>query len=395
MDDDHKILGVRKNIFFLGLVSFFNDFSGEMVQSVMSVFLTVTLGAPAFVVGVIEGAADAISSVLKLFSGWFSDKIGKRKTPAIAGYGISVLARLFLTAVMNFGQVFALRVFDRIGKGFRDSPRDALIAESVPREELGRSYGFHRAMDTLGATVGPLTAFFLLPVLGGDYRKLFLVAFFLGLFAIGSFVFVKEKKKDPAAPMKKVPLNWGVFRANKKFISVVLSIFIFGLGTLPIALVLLKAKEIGSIGDVPLMYFVYSLAFVLTSVPFGRLADKIGERLVIAAGFMFAVIAYVGLSFTSHVVWLTLFFIVLGLYSAATDGMERMLAAKSIGPELLATGQGFLNMAIGFSSLGAGLIGGVLWTTINSAAGLWYAAALSLIGCVLFLIVSAKGSAQA
>ncbi len=271
-----RILGVRKNIFFLGLVSFFNDFSAEMVQSVIPVFLTVTLGAPAFFVGFIEGASDAIASVLKLFSGWFSDKIGKRKAPAIVGYSISVSVRLFLTIVGNYWQVFTLRIFDRIGKGFRDSPRDALIAESVPREELGRSYGFHRAMDTLGATVGPLAAFFLLPFLGGSYHKLFLVAFFLGLFAIGTFFFVKEKKRDDAADRAKrtVKLEWSIFRTYKKFVFVVASIFVFGLGTLPIALVLLKAKEIGSIGDVPLMYFVYSLAFVLTSVPPGTVCGQ-------------------------------------------------------------------------------------------------------------------------
>src|SRR5258708_6782284 len=205
-------------------------------------------------------------------------------------------------------------------------------------------------MDTLGATVGPLAAFFLLPFLGGDYRKFFLIAFFFGLLGIVSFVFVKEKKRHPAIPKRKVKLDWSIFRTYKKFVFVVSSIFIFGLGTLPIALVLLKAKEVGTIGDVPLMYFVYGLAFVLASYPLGRLADKIGERPVIAMGFVFAAVAYFGLSLTAHVIALTLFFVILGIYSAATDGMQRMLAAKALPHELLATGQGFLNMGIGFSS---------------------------------------------
>ena len=157
-----KILGVRRNIFFLGLVSFFNDFSAEMVQSVMPVFLTVFLGAPAFFVGLIEGTADALASIFRLISGWMSDKVGQRKRPAILGYSLSTLTRLFLILVTNFWQVFTLRIIDRIGKGFRDSPRDALIAESVPKEELGLSYGFHRAMDTLGATVGPLLGFLII-----------------------------------------------------------------------------------------------------------------------------------------------------------------------------------------------------------------------------------------
>jgi MFS family permease len=384
-----KIFGVRKNVFFLGLVSFFNDFSSEMVQSVMPVFLTTVLGAPAFFVGFIEGVADALSSVFKLISGWMSDKIGKRKKPAVLGYSLSVFTRLFLTVVTNFWQVFFLRVIDRIGKGFRDSPRDALISESVPKEELGVSFGFHRAMDTLGATFGPLLGFLLIFLFKDGYRILFLVAFFLGLFAIGSFVFVKDQKiKTLETQAKKIKLDWNIFKEHKKFILVVGTLFVLGLGALPIGLVLLKAKEIGSLAQVPLMYFVYSATFVVVAVPIGKLADIIGEKIVIAFGFMLAALSYIALAFTSHILALTLFFIVLGIYSACTDGMQRMLAAKSLHGQLVATGQGFLNMAIGFSSLGAGIIGGLLWTFVNSRAAFLYAAILSLIGLILFSIVT-------
>jgi MFS family permease len=386
-----KIWGIKRNVFFLGLVSFFNDFSAEMVQSVMPVFLTTVLGTPAFFVGLIEGTADALASVFRLISGWMSDKIGKRKKPAILGYSLSTLTRLFLIVVNNFWQVFALRVIDRIGKGFRDSPRDALIAESVPEKELGLSYGFHRAMDTMGATVGPLLGFLIIFWIKDGYKTLFLIAFFLGLFAIGSFIFVKDVKVEKLEKQaKKIKLDWNIFKTHKKFIFVVGSLFIFGLGTLPVGLVLLKAKDAGSLADVPLMYFIYSLTFVIVAVPLGRLADKIGEKIVIAGGFLLAVISYIGLAFTTHLLAITFFFVVLGIYSAATDGMQRMLAAKSLHGELVATGQGFLNMAIGFSSLGAGIIGGLLWTAISSEAALFYAAALSTIGLILFIIMSSR-----
>jgi|SRR5581483_2817053 len=384
-----KIFGVRKNIFFLGLVSFFNDFSSEMVQSVMPVFLTTMLGAPAFFVGLIEGIADALSSVIKLISGWMSDRIGKRKKPAVLGYSLSVLTRLFLTVVTNFWQVFTLRIIDRIGKGFRDSPRDALIAESVPKEELGKSYGFHRAMDTLGATVGPLLGFFIIFFLKDGYRVLFLVGFVLGLFAITSFVFVKDKKlENPAQPKPRIKLDWSIFRKHRHFIYVVGTLFVLGLGALPIGLVLLKTAQVGSLGEVPLMYFVYSLSFVIVAVPIGKLADTIGEHLVIAGGFLLAALSYVGLAFTSHILAATLFFVILGVYAACTDGIQRMLAAKSLGRELAATGQGFLNMALGFSSLGAGVIGGLLWTFAGSQSALLYAAFMSLIGLVLFTAIT-------
>lgn len=385
-----KILGVRRNVFFLGLVSFFNDFSSEMVQSVMPVFLTTVLGAPAFAVGLIEGVADALSSVFKLISGWVSDKIGKRKKLAIAGYSLSVLTRLFLAVVSNFWQVFALRIVDRVGKGIRNSPRDALLVESSSKEDLGKSFNFHRMMDTLGATLGPLLGFFIIFNLKNGYRTLFLIAFFLGLLAVGSFIFVKESpKKNSVEPsVQKIKLNWTIFREHKKFIFIVGSLFVLGLGALPIGLVLLKAKEIGSIGNVPLMYFIYSLTFIVVAIPIGKLSDKIGEKPVIAGGFLLAALSYIGLAFTNSLFSLVLSFAVLGIYSACTDGIQRVLAAKYLYGGLIATGQGFLNMALGFSSLGAGVIGGLFWTTIGSSAAFIYAAIASFAGLALFIIVS-------
>ncbi|MBU6500709.1 MAG: MFS transporter [Patescibacteria group bacterium] len=389
--EDKKILGVNRNIFFLGLVSLFNDFSAEMVQSVMPIFLTVVLGAPAEFVGFLEGFADAIASILKLFSGWFSDKIGKRKLPAVMGYALSVGVRPLLSLVGNFWQVFELRVVDRIGKGFRDAPRDALIAESVPKNELGKSFGFHRSLDTLGATLGPLVALIILPLINNNYRHLFLIAFFIGLGAIFSFVFVKEKRPVIllSNPVAKPKLNFALLKSNKRFALVVLSIFIFGLGTLPILLAILRAKEVGlGVSGVPLAYFIYNLTFVLVAIPLGRLADKIGERTVIASGFFLAATAYFGLAGAASVLVVVASFVVLGIYSAATDGLMRALAAKHLTDNILATGQGFLNMAVGFSSLVAGIIGGVLWTNIGSSAAFLYAGTFSIIGLILFLIMT-------
>ena len=299
---------------------------------------------------------------------------------------------MFLVIVTNFWQVFALRIVDRIGKGIRNSPRDALIVESVPKEELGKSFNFHRMMDTLGATLGPLLAFLIIFSFNDGYRILFFIAFLLGLFAIFSFVFVKEptrnKISNKANPKKAMKLNWSIFKENKRFIFVVGSLFVMGLGALPIGLVLLRAKEIGSMGNVPLMYFIYSLTFVIVAIPIGKLSDKIGEKLVIGGGFLLAALSYFGLAMTSNLFALILFFVVLGIYSASTDGIQRVLAAKALNKEIIATGQGFLNMALGFSSLGAGIIGGLLWTIVNSQAALLYAAAASFIGLILFASIA-------
>jgi len=384
-----RIFKLPKNVFWLGIVSFFNDFSAEMVQSVMPVFLTTVLGAPIIAVGFIEGFADALASILKLFSGWFSDKINRRKLPAVLGYILSVGIRPFLTVVANFWQVFGLRLVDRVGKGFRDAPRDALISESTPKEELGKAFGYHRMMDTFGATIGPLSAFLILPFLNNDYRSLFLIAFAIGIFSILSFFFVKEVKRPEGKALPK--FNFSLFKENKRFTLFVAAIFIFGLGTLPIPLLLLRSPEIGlGVGTVPLFYFVYSLSFVLFSMPLGKLSDRIGQRKVIIFGFFAALVAYLGLAFSGGFIMLGLMFLVLGFYGAATDGIERALAAKLVDSQLLATGQGFLNAATGLSALLAGVVGGALWNFLNSQAAFIYAAAASFVGLIFFINLTQK-----
>ncbi len=384
-----RIFGFNRNVFFLGLVSFFNDFSAEMVQSVMPVFLTVVLGAPAFLVGVLEGSADALASVLKVFSGRLSDKIGRRKLPAVLGYTLSVGTRPFLALTSRFSQVFSLRIIDRVGKGLRDAPRDALISESIEPSEYGKSFGLHRALDTLGATVGPLFAFFLLPFLGGSYHKLFLVAFVIGLGAIASFTFVDDVRRPRGVEPRPVPkLDMRLLKSNKRFAYIVASIFVFGMGTLPIILLLLKGEEAGlPTGSLPLLYFVYSLSFVLAAVPLGKLSDTFGEGRVIAGGFIAAIAVYLGLAGTNDPVLTVLLFALLGVYSAATDGVERAFAAKHLTRDILAEGQGFLNMAVGFSSLVAGVVGGFLWTRFGSTVALDYAGVISLIGLIFFIHV--------
>ncbi|MBI5732506.1 MFS transporter, partial [Candidatus Jorgensenbacteria bacterium] len=326
-----KILGIERNVFFLGLISLFNDFSAEMVQSVMPVFLTSVLGAPALFVGLIEGVADALASFLKIFSGWLSDRINRRKLPAVLGYAFSLGARSFLVGVSTFWQVFGLRIIDRIGKGLRNPPRDALIAESVSKEELGKSFGFHRMMDTVGATVGPLVAFALLPFFNNDFRKIFLIAFVVGLFAIFSFAFVKETKKVTEQQKKPVKLNIQLLKAHKPFLIFLLATFVFDLGALPISLVLLRTQEIGlGLQAVPFFYFLFSLVFVIGAVPLGRLSDKIGQRTVIIGGFIAATLAYVGFAILDTTLGLVLAFSVLGIHGAATDGVRRALASKLV-----------------------------------------------------------------
>jgi MFS family permease len=262
----------------------------------------------------------------------------------------------------------------------------------VEQTEIAKSFGYHRAMDALGATIGPIVAFGLLPFIGYNYRILFVIAFLVGILSVGSFFFVKEIKK----PFRKTDLKLDLksLLANKRFVFFLVAIFVFGLGTLPITLMLLYPVSLAVsghsvfLGSIPLIYFIYSGTFVLTAIPFGRLADKTSKRLVVILGFVMALVAYLGLAFAENFWEAAFFFAIFGLYGAATDGVERAMAARMVEERFLATAEGMWNAAVGFSSLLASLIGGLLWTSFGAAAAFLYGAAFSVIGLVIFIIFS-------
>lgn len=378
---------MRKNVFFLGLVSLFNDFSAEMVYAVMPAFLTTVLGAPAVFLGFMEGFVDAFASIFKIFSGWLSDKMGARKRFAVSGYTLAVVARSFLALVGNMWQVFGLRVVDRLGKGLRDSPRDALLSESVERHELGKSFGYHRAMDRAGAILGPLGAIILLPLLGGNYRQLFLIAAALGLLAVFTFLFVREvKTREEIIPKVPVPFSFSLQEFPREFKMFLFAIFVFGLGVMPEALMLLKAKDIGlSLASIPFVYLIYTVSFTLFAIPFGKISDRVGEKKVLVGGFCAAIVSYCILAFLNTASGVVIGFVVFGLYSAMTDGVGRALTSKMVSPAQLATGQGFLQSAVGISALLGGVIGGTLWTIFGAYAAFLYGASLMVIGLLVFL----------
>lgn len=385
--DDKRILGLRKNVFFLGLVSLLNDFSAEMVYSVMPAFLTTVLGAPPVFLGFMEGFVDAFASAFKIFSGWFSDRIGVRKWFSVSGYTLSTLTRSVLALVGNVWHVFALRVVDRIGKGLRDSPRDALLSESVTPNELGGAFGFNRTMDRVGAILGPLGAVILLPLLGGNYRRLFVIAFVLGIFSIIAFLFVKEAKtKEEIIPKVPVPFSFSLRNFNGRFKLFLVAMFLFGLGVMPEALILLKVGDIGlPLTAIPLMYLIYTISFALLSTPFGHISDRIGERKVLIGGFFAAILSYSILANATNLGSVIIGFVIYGLYSAMTDGVGRALASKLVMSSQLAQGQGFLQAAIGVSALLGGVTGGAIWTYYGATAAFYYGAAMMVVGLVVFV----------
>ncbi len=288
--------GISKNVFVLGLVSFFNDVASEMIYPLVPIFLTSVLGAPVAIVGLIEGIAESTASILKVISGWLSDKWRRRKPFVVAGYSFSAIAKILLSLAFNWPFVLFARFIDRFGKGTRTSARDALLAESSENSVQGRAFGFHRALDTLGAVVGPLLALLAIHSLDNKFRLIFFLAFipaFIGIILL--VFFVKEKKKE-ANSFATFHFNWA--EIDPSFKIFLLISFIFALGNSSDAFLILRAQNLGlSLSLVVLAYVLFNFSYAVFSTPAGIISDRIGPKKVLLTGFL---LFFRSLSFFRH-----------------------------------------------------------------------------------------------
>lgn len=383
-----KLFGVEKNVFFMGLVSFFNDFSNEMILSIFPAFFSSVLKSGAASLGLIEGVADGLSNLTKIFSGRLADKTQKRKLLALSGYVISVATRPFYLVSTTVAQVFGIRLVDRIGKGIREAPRDALLSLSSTPETAGRSFGFHRAMDSAGAIVGPLVAFLILEAAPEAFNTIFMTAFAVGLLALLSFVFIKEVYAFHSHGGN-IKLR---FKSHtKEFKRFLIIIFILSLANLPIALLLLRTQDLGlKPSFIPLFYLLYNVSHTLLSVKAGRMADRVGDKPIILGGYLLIALGYLLMIYDHTLAALAVGFLVLGVGSAFTDGIQRSFAARLTNPEERGNAYGLLNAAIGFGVLFAGVVGGFLWQTFGAPAALSAALALILVSLIAFALLDGK-----
>ena len=384
-----KIFGIKKNVFILGLVSFFNDFSSEMVLSVFPAFFTSVLKTGAAALGIVEGISDFASNIIKIYSGRLSDKTQKRRKLIIFGYVLSTFTRPFYALISTATGALGLRLIDRAGKGLRDAPRDALISLSTDKKELGRAFGYHRAMDTLGGILGPLMAFFILREIPLGFNTVFLWAFVIGLVTIATLFFVKEVRLSLPGngwPTAKNPLS-------ERFKKYLLSVFLFSVGTLPIAVLLLKAPSAGlKLATIPLFYALTNITYSLSSWWAGHTADKRGHRKTLLYGYGCLLLSYLALFFVDGPGAIALGFLLYGLFSGLTDGIHRSYAGKIT--EEIGRGRtyGWLNGINGLGLLIAGLGGGILWQLWGSAAALIFGALFVLAGLIVFLSTQFKNS---
>jgi MFS family permease len=385
----HASVKIPKNILVLGLVSFLTDVSSDMIYPVLPLFLSDVLGSSKLFIGLIEGVAESTASILKVFSGWFSDKLGKRKFLVSLGYGLSSLGKPILSVVMTGWQALVLRFIDRFGKGVRTSPRDAMIADSSLEETRGLSFGFHRAMDSGGAVVGPLLAFLFLPLVNRNYRALFLIATipaFLSVLLLILFVQEKRKVKEKLSGLTTPKLFRRIHKTgfDRKFKIFVMGITIFTLGNSSDAFLFLRAKSLNiDVVYIPILWLILNLVYSLVSLPAGWLSDRIGRKNLILSGLFVYALVYLGFAFATQSYHAWLLFAVYGLYYGLTNGTMRAHVADLVGEDKRATAYGIYHGAVGITALPASLVFGWLWQSVGVGFAFCFGAGLAFLALLV------------
>ncbi len=353
-----------RNVVALGFTSLFTDVSTEMLIPILPLFITATLGASATSLGIIEGVAECVASVLRTTSGWLSDRIGRRKPFLVLGYGLSGAAKAAIGLAAGWTTVLGLRVADRLGKGLRNPPRDALIADSVPRESLGRAFGLHRAMDTAGAAIGPLLAWALLGhwrALGvAGYRRIFFVsAVPAALSLLVLLLFVRAPRHAPAPRRTLAEHRAALGGLFARFVAIDT---LFALANSSNAFVLLRADHAGwSAAGVALLYAGFNIVMAALAYPFGHLSDRVGRRPLLIAGYLLYAVVYAGLAAPPTRWGMVAAFALLGAHTALVDGQARSLIARIIPAGSRATAFGAHATVTGLALLPASALAGWLW----------------------------------
>ena len=394
MEKEKKYFGFSKNVFFTGVVSFFMDVSSEMIYPLVPLFLANVLGVNKSMIGLIEGIAESTASLLKVFSGWLSDRIGQRKNLMIAGYAISTLSRPIIAMAGTWQQVLTSRFVDRLGKGIRTAPRDAIIAESAETTHLARAFSFHRSMDTMGAVVGPAIALILLQLYNNNFKMVFWLSMIPGAIAVLIIVmFIKEKKRPAAATAERPKLTLKHFDWKVKFFIVIATLF--ALGNSSDAFLILRAEQVGiPTVMIPAVYLLFNLIYSLSSIPAGIAADKYGKKRLILLGFVLFAGLYYGFAVAKSASAIWVLFSLYGVFMGLTEGIQKAFFATIIPPDFKATAFGVYATAVGLATLPASLIGGLLWDRVSPAATFYFGATTATLSALLFivLIISIKAS---
>ncbi|HJO02434.1 MAG TPA: MFS transporter [Acidobacteriota bacterium] len=382
---------IGSNVRKLGVVSLLTDLSSEMLYAVIPLYLTDVLGAPISIVGLIEGAAESTASALKAISGWLSDRTGRRRPFALAGYALSAIAKPLLALAGSWTWVLGARLIDRTGKGLRGPARDALIADSTAPEQRGRAFGFHRAMDTVGAVIGPLVGLVALSAFGLGYTGLFLLAAVPAVAGVAVLSGVKEIRA-PLPASGTTGTGAGVSPELLRFLVV---IGVFAIGNSSNVFLLLRARDLGwSQEGVLGLYVIYNLTYAVAALPAGSLSDRIGRRRVLLCGFALSGLVYAGFAIADDGLYAIPLLAGYGLYAAAFAGAGRAYVADLAPRGNIATAMGLYQAVTGVLVLAASLIAGALWDRYGAHAPFVFGAIMSMAAACLFLAICREERAR-
>lgn len=375
------------NVLLIGLVSFFADLSTEMVYPLIPMYLTTVFGATPALVGVIEGIAESLASLLKVFSGYATDKYRKKKPIAFLGYATGLVYKLALLVAGSWVGILGARVIDRFGKGLRTAPRDVLVSESSDSAKLGRSFGLHKALDMAGSAAGILAAYFIMKAWHGEYafKRLFLLSCIPAIASLFMFIFIKEtgKPRDSKAPLH-------VFRGLKTLDArlklYLIVVFIFTLGNSSNTFLLLRAANVGfNPASVVLLYFVYNMVSSLLAMPLGKRSDRIGRKRLLVAGYLTFALVYAGFAWAPNKTIIVAAFALYGVFTAMTAGVERAFISEIAPKELKGTMLGLHSTIVGIALLPASVIAGLLWNTFGAVVPFSFGASLSFLSALILV----------
>lgn len=372
------------SIWALGFVSMFMDISSEMIHALLPVFLVTVLGASAVTVGLIEGIGEATASISKLFSGWLSDRLGKRKALTVLGYGLGALSKPLFAVAPTPSWILVARFSDRVGKGIRGAPRDALVGDLAPPELRGAAYGLRQSLDTVGAFAGPLLAMALMALFADDFRLVFWIAVVPGLIAVAILVVgVREPPRpQPVGEEGRTPIRWtDLGRLGSLFWGVVAVGAVLTLARFSEAFLILRAEGVGlPLALVPLVLVAMNVVYATSAYPIGVLSDRYDRKLMLWAGFVVLIFADLVLAFASGIWTVFLGIGLWGLHMGMTQGLLAALVADSAPIDLRGTAFGFFNLASGVALLLASVIAGLLWEVVGPSATFLAGAAFTVIG---------------
>lgn len=396
-----------RNVFAISLVSLLNDASSEIIYPLLPVFLAMTLGASASSIGIIEGVAESVSSLLKLFAGYLSDRLGKRKLLVVSGYALASFVRPLLAFANSWPQVLGIRMADRIGKGFRTAPRDAMIADAVTIEQRGIAFGFHRAMDHGGAVIGPLLGYLLVFLFvvnrdapsAAEFNKIFLIAAIPAFAAV--LVAILFMRESPSRVIEKRSLESELPRLSlrgfdgnfKRFLAI---LALFTLSNSSDIFLILRARTAGiSIPSIPLLWAAHHGCKVLSSLFGGDLSDRLGRKRLIVSGWILYAAVYAGFAFATAESSIWILFLIYGIYFGLAEGAEKALVADLVKPEQRGTAYGLYNLAFGVTVLPASLLMGFIWDWKGPTAAFLVCATLGLTAALLLFLLIRPTSSEA